>query len=421
MSFRERARPNVSFFCGTPQVLYSGDPEEIRNKIQALGYDLDARNYQFLNRKNLGSLRDESSFEMVPSTFGKKYILFLTRMGEKNYSLFISKKTGEQINGKLTFATSLFKNTLIEGELVKTSQGKWVFLVGDLLVEENNSLMDKSWSERKSCLKELLEKKYRHDESSSHCLLRMKHYLPLSAMRDYTEKVIPALSYRVSGLIFRHKTTYGGDFLYVFPESRTDTVHVDTLGDQPAPLWGTKVEQKTPNHSKAIVTEVSAEIHAPSVVTTPPKGVVAYLRSPKGEPGEMKATVEETKVTMEDDFLSGLEGDCILDTVFSAPKPSNTCVFLVEKKPGPDVYQLFCRGLEKHSFACVPSTQESQALKKVFEGGVAQRPMRCVFNPRFNKWVPKEVIVEGEIDTSQTVQEIQAKILRTWVDDEDDI
>ena len=386
-----RARPNTQFFCGAPQVLYKGDPEEVRNKIQALGYDLSARYAPFLNRKNLSALR-EGDFEFQPSTFGKRYLLFISHIGEKNYSLFLNRKTNEIINGRLTFATTLFHNTLLEGELIKTTQGKWIFLIGDLLVEENHNLMDLAWDERKRHLQELLQKKYRHDEKSSHCLLRMKHSLPLSAMRDYTEKVLLNLTYRCSGLVFKNKTNYTGSFMYVFPEARTDM----PLTEPPPP---TKTLPKV----------------APPVAPAP-------------APAVEEPSVKEPPVVVseeDEDFLAGLEKLCVVEsTEIEAPAPNpvhaNTCVFLVEKKPGPDVYQLFCRGNEKHSFACVPSTQESQVLKKVLEGGVVQRPMRCIFNPRFKKWIP-QAVVEEAIDTPQTVQEMQAMILRTWVDDEEDI
>ena len=93
-------------------------------------------------------LRNLERYEYIISTItqGNKYWLYLTRICNENYSIFIDKKITEGhrfpkiIIVNIRFADTLYNNTLFEGELVKDFNNNWQFLINDILEYKNNQV-----------------------------------------------------------------------------------------------------------------------------------------------------------------------------------------------------------------------------------------------------------------------------------------
>ena len=66
---------------------------QIKNDIKSLivkigSFNLTSKYYTFLNKKNVNNLKD-NLFQVSLSTFGKKFILFVTIYNTKKYCIFI--------------------------------------------------------------------------------------------------------------------------------------------------------------------------------------------------------------------------------------------------------------------------------------------------------------------------------------------
>ena len=101
-------------------------------------------------------------------TIGTNYFLFLTNIDNINYAFYIDRKVKQGYNYpriisvKYSFSDIVFKDTLLDGELVKDKDNNWMFLISDLIVAEG-TLLKQNIANRINYLYEILEKKYREE------------------------------------------------------------------------------------------------------------------------------------------------------------------------------------------------------------------------------------------------------------------
>lgn len=332
--------------------------DDIINSIKNIGtYNLDSKYYQFLNFKNVNQLKNEE-FKISISTFGKKYNLYLKNINNKNYCIFINKKTNQMILGKFTFALSLFDGTLFDGELIKNSRNEWFFVMNDLIYYEGKNIITQDFEVRYEKLKTIISTQYKYDINSQ-CKIFLKKYVEMKYLNSLMKDYILHLSFKCSGIIFKEKNNFGNNYTYIFPECRTDT---------------------------------------------------RILSKEKEEVGQIEEEVgEEVQQIGEDNnFLSMLASDC---TVISFDKKekeesilsysNNTsyssdtsyCIFLVKSTHMPDIYELYCKSptgnIEKHSYASIPTMECSKMMRKIFENK-KEIIMKCTYNKIFKKWIPME-------------------------------
>ena len=106
--------------------------QEVYQNIKKIGhYNVTSKYYNFLNKKNLSEIQD-GEFRVSLSSFGKKYILFLIKINDRRYSILINKKNEIMVTCQYKFHQSLYDGTLLDGELVKNENNKWIFIVNDI-------------------------------------------------------------------------------------------------------------------------------------------------------------------------------------------------------------------------------------------------------------------------------------------------
>ena len=105
--------------------------------IQKHYYNIDDNNIKYLtNLPHLISLRSN----------GNSYYIYFTLYNDIPIIYFIDMKihTGYEkpriILSRGLFDKSLFKNTLIDGEMIKTNENKWVFIINDIIAYEGAKL-----------------------------------------------------------------------------------------------------------------------------------------------------------------------------------------------------------------------------------------------------------------------------------------
>ncbi len=350
------------FFCNQP--LVEVKDEKIRNEvfssIKTIGtYNMEEKYYQFLNFKNLSSLKS-GEFVVSTSSYGKKYILYLKRIHDRNYCIFFNKKSKQMILGKFTFALPLFEGTLLDGELIKNSRNEWFFEISELIYYEGVNMITEKFEVRRAKIEHLLKNQFRH-EPTNHCKLFMKKFIQPQYIDSFVKKYIPTLSYRCSGIVFKSCYNFSDNYTYIFPECRTDT---QVLGTH-APARVITTSTPTPMPTSAPEPEAEAE----SCGSMDLFGVLCEVvdKDPANE-----------KIELVDDSVKDTE---------------TYCKFMVKDTGAPDVYELYCKSasgnIEKYGYAAIPSMSASKMMSALFTEQ-KEMIMRCKYHKYFKKWYPTE-------------------------------
>ena len=113
---------------------------------------------------------------------GNRYYLYFTLYNNIETMYFIDKKIhpGYQrpriIFGRGLFAKALFKNTLLDGEMVKCKDNTWSFLINDIICYEGVYLNRKMLPERLKIIYNMLETQYTPDDTIDVCNYKVKTY-----------------------------------------------------------------------------------------------------------------------------------------------------------------------------------------------------------------------------------------------------
>jgi hypothetical protein len=140
--------------------------------LQRHHHNLDNNNVNFILSNHLMNLRSN----------GNRYYLYFTLYNNIETMYFIDKKIhpGYQrpriIFGRGLFDKKLFKNTLLDGEMVKCKDNSWTFLINDIICYEGIYLNRKMLPERLKIIYNMLENQYTPDKTIDVCNYKVKSY-----------------------------------------------------------------------------------------------------------------------------------------------------------------------------------------------------------------------------------------------------
>ena len=176
-----------------------------------------------LTSKTINYLRNPHFISV--KTTGTNYFLFLTNINHINYAFYIDRKVKQGytypriISVKYSFNDDVFKDTLLDGELVKDKDNNWMFLISDLILAEG-VLLKQNISYRINYLYELLSKKYREDQHIDICPLVVKKFFNYSQYNELIALFLPNLTYGVRGLYFNSLNTKHATHLFLYPQEK---------------------------------------------------------------------------------------------------------------------------------------------------------------------------------------------------------
>ena len=306
--------------------------------IQKQYHKLDENNVKYiLTNHHMCNLRSN----------GNPYYMFFTLHNDIPIIYFIDKKVhpGYQkprillVRGM--FDEKLYQNTLIDGEMVKCIDGKWVFLFNDILVYEGKYLIKMNLHDRLKILYNLLENQYTPDSIIDVCEYKVKVYyelfqesitalIEMSKKLNYTCRGIYMWS---SDLRYKHK-------LYNFNEENIISV-VRKVKDE------TEFQMKKNNEN------------IPTLPVTQPSHTQTIIIKRSDDASERIMWVAQTD--------------------------------------NPDVYNLFdsenTLTSQKIGVALIPNLLTSKMLRVGFKNKNAATMLKvsCVYNDTFNKWYPVEI------------------------------
>ena len=155
---------------------------------------------------------------------GNPYFLYLTRYNQTSqYCIFIDKKIQpgyfypRMILVFFQFDDVLFDDTIMDGEMVKLD-GKWMFLLNDMIVYKGNYLKDQNLVKRLNLLYDMLDKMYKEDDMDI-CYFAVKKYFRYDQVNELLNDHVPNLKYTCRGLYFKPLFIKFKDILVNFDDS----------------------------------------------------------------------------------------------------------------------------------------------------------------------------------------------------------
>lgn len=351
-------------FCNKKSIQITSP--EFKNNIKKLirnngSFNLTSTYYTFLNKKNVNNLK-ENNFLVSLSTFGKKFVLFITNFENKKYCIFINKKNDSMIIVQLRFSEDLFIGTLFDGELVKNENNKWIYLINDIAYYKGENLITSNFKDRQEIIENILNNNYSFNDKES-MFITKKKYFNYKYIKDLTENYMSKLNYKCSGLYFKNLNNFSDNYLFIFPECRSDSKILNN---------GCTIDNQ-----KVIINNSSSPTN---------------LNSKKNNFNND-----------ENDLFDNVESINTPTDKFKLEK--TTCRFLIHPTSLPDIYKLYCKNkdnyIEQYSYAGVPDIETSEFIENLFSNNYNKDEdiqikinnnnaifVECNYHKNFKKWVP---------------------------------
>ena len=348
--------------------------DEIYRNIKRIGnYNVTSKYYTFLNKRNLSEIKD-GDFRISLSSYGKKFLLFLTTFQDKKKSIFINKKNEVMMDTSFKFLGDLYQGTLLDGELVKNDENKWIFIVNDVPYYKGENMITKSFEERQRVITHILDHEKMVSDGTDTTYISKKIYFKYKNLQDMCKRFRESLNYKTSGVWFRNIFNYGDNYLYVFPECRTDHQILNPV------VVEEKVEKK--------------------ILDDP---IDNLLDDPMDDNFSANhRLVEKDDIFGDVEVVESLKKEVMIVNV---SKPlEQTVKFIIRPTMKPDLYELYCRSVDKHvekySYAGIPNMETSRFLKELMKDSSLDDDIttlirdkkaiyvECKYHKIFKKWIP---------------------------------
>ena len=194
---------------------------------------------QFYNVQSNENIKKSDTQLISHNTFGKRIMLFLTRINEINYCLIIIPDKKEIVNIRLRFDNCVFETTIIEGEIHKDLIGDYRLACNDILYSCGKNIMCMPLEKRIKELIKVLKNHYEYDEMMNPFKIYTKKYY------EYNEENINKIlkmsesydcDYNINGIIIKNKLKYEKYNIIIYPiEKRTFNNKILIIHKTPQP------------------------------------------------------------------------------------------------------------------------------------------------------------------------------------------
>ena len=385
-----------TYFCNRKSLEVTS--QSIKNDIKILmnnigSFNLTSKYYTFLNKKNVNNLKD-NKFLVALSTFGKKFVLYITKYNTKKYCIFINKKNDTMTVTQLKFTDDIFLGTLFDGELVKNSNDKWIYLINDIAYYKGNNIITKSFVERQNIINNILLNEQENENENEKLYISQKKYFEYQYIKDLEDRYMKNLNYKCSGLYFKNINNFSDNYLFIFPECRSDSKILNEDG-------GLENINKTVDKT---VDKTFGKIMNSASHSASHSGSFSNLILKSSNP-----KLEEEDLFKDTEIIDVVEVPVFKQVKTSYKLEKLTCNFLIISTPMPDIYELHCmnsnNNIEKYSYASVPDIDTSSFLKNILENTDEKIYVECNYHKLFKKWIPYKKV--DTMDNINTINQIQ--------------
>lgn len=216
----------IPFCSGFGDHINSTDiKNEILNKLTSYGITIKYNLASLLTNSTISHLKNIHYIAI--KTTGTNYFLFLTKINNINYCVYIDRKIKQGytcpriivVNYCFTDDT-LFNDTLFDGEVVKDSDNNWMFLITDVLVNKSNIMKMEVVNIRFNTIYNILDNHYRENLKHNHCKLMVKKLFSYSDYNELLTTFIPKLTYGIRGLYFYSLIPKHRNYLFLYPKNK---------------------------------------------------------------------------------------------------------------------------------------------------------------------------------------------------------
>jgi hypothetical protein len=329
----------ISFVDRVAYNIKSNDIKDIiLNQLSSYNIKIIQKHYYKLDENNIKNIKNQKHLCNLRSN-GNPYYIFMTTYNDIPIIYYIDKKIHPNyqkpriILGRGLFKEELFKNTLFDGEMVKTSEGKWTFLINDIIVYKGDFLENLVLPERLKLLYDLIENCYTPDSTMDVCDFKVKNYYYL-----YKESIAELIE-------LSKKLNYTCRGIYIWS-------------------YNLKHKPKLYNFDESTIINV-----------------VRYVK----DDTTFKTLNEEVPIVVPDIIVK----ENVIETLEEKER-----ILWVMKTTEPDIYKLYDNENIGNSnsigVALIPTMSISKMMRATFKNCnvVTVAKYKCVFNEKFNKWTP---------------------------------
>lgn len=284
---------------------------------------------------------------------GNPYLLYLTKINFVQQCVFVDKKIQQgyfyprMIMSRFRFDDRLFENggTLLDGEMIRTTEGKWMFVLGDMIAYQGSHLSNTNLVKRINMLYNMMRHQFIAEECDI-CTFQVKKYVAYSEISSLVTEFMPQLPYTSRGLYFKPLFLKFKDILYNFDDSLIVKV----------------MRKKYKNVSNFLLEEDKACLLQNEPVKQPSIESPQRCEPPSREDPRPEMSSQKTKT------------------------------FMVRKTNLPDVYEMnTTTAASIVEVACIPSLKISKYMRSLFEfKNVTDKiELVCEYSDRFGKFIPK--------------------------------
>jgi len=151
-----------------------------------------------IERKHIPLLKSQR-YLVTEKTDGERFLLVVTdlEMDDNSYAVLVNRKNQVYLIDAAVQAT-VCKGTILDGELIRTKQNRYEFLVFDCVYAFGESCMHSAFETRVQKAAEVVS-------NITDCRLmniQIKEFVKLTELERYLTHVMPKLTHEVDGLIF---------------------------------------------------------------------------------------------------------------------------------------------------------------------------------------------------------------------------
>lgn len=307
------------------------------------------KDYSFLTKENLSEI---ISCKLYLNTFGHTYYLYFTKLKGKPISIMFDKLKEQVYIVRFRVEDILYYDTLFEGELIKQSDGNWIYNINDIISHEGEDIRHNDFDHRISLIDSILKVQYNPDPVLEPFALKRTLFVGPEHLEwlltVYTKDVL----YRCNGVNFKPQK-YGNHYLFILEEYSNKT---------------NKNKPKLDTISTPTPTQTSSS-----------------------------TTLIENSITPLEDFKS----------IHSSQPKIMEAILALKKTNKPDVYELYANDgndmLVHIDYAYIRDVEHSQQIidainttikeydLEIEDGEYPEIPFLCQYTLDFNKWMPIEV------------------------------
>ena len=190
--------------------------------IQKHYYNLSSNNINFLNN---------NSYLCCLRSNGNPYYVYFTLYTDIPIIYFIDKKVHPNyqkpriILVRGLFDISLYNDTLLDGEMIKTYDNKWIFAINDIISYKGTHLKKQTLENRLEIIYNLLENEYTEDEYIDVCKFKIKtyYYIDKNSINELI-KISNKINYSSRGIYLWNYNLSYKPILYNFNENNIKDV-----------------------------------------------------------------------------------------------------------------------------------------------------------------------------------------------------